>query len=592
MSSGDPSLARRQNPRTLNHMSPSSSPDGDPRTPGDRLARLASTPEVWFAAALAVALWTTYNALAKAGGSVEIDFARDSGAAQSLLDGGWFSDPVLLGETRWYNPLVPGIVAVIAYFTKIWPQTIYLKGGVFLGLLVPIPYYALAARLFDRWVALASGIAFLFLSTWSLPSYMSATYSPWLWPANFVQLLFYTSMLAYLGSLRSPSWRNDVLTGVALGFTFLGHTAPYLLSCGVVLSCSLGQILRERSLKATRDVLLRGITIAAVSLVVSAPFWLPLLSQYRFQVRDWANGEFRLELLERGNFASLMRAMFGPRMVVAVAGLVALVVGRVRARGKGDPWPAWMLLSCLVLAASAIAYDYVAQAHKWHVVVPSFHYLIYVRAVEGILFGLGAATIARGVSRLRWLQSKAWPSERVWPVVLCLGLLAIGAWGHSKLKGSVDLGEMVEASKPEPAVTQLQRWVLDHTAPSDVFYVYGRDDKKTRFSMFRSRGDGYGFLSPTARKLVVAPSFFSNPYVKYEVFTAKDRQLRAALHAHDEAAFKELAAQHGVRYVLYTDLPRNREAPETLLQGFLKRVFPVEEPTWGDGAPVVYEIIK
>ena len=68
----------------------------------------------------------------------DVDLYRDIGFAQSIREGYFLSDPLYLGEKIWYNPLVPGLIALVSAITG---QPVYLvatKLGPILNLLAPL----------------------------------------------------------------------------------------------------------------------------------------------------------------------------------------------------------------------------------------------------------------------------------------------------------------------------------------------------------------------------------------------------------------------------------------------------------------------
>jgi hypothetical protein len=48
----------------------------------------------------------------------DVDHYRDVAAAQSVLDGYFWSDPLYLGESLWYSPLTPALVAGVSWLTN------------------------------------------------------------------------------------------------------------------------------------------------------------------------------------------------------------------------------------------------------------------------------------------------------------------------------------------------------------------------------------------------------------------------------------------------------------------------------------------
>jgi hypothetical protein len=177
-----------------------------------------------------VAFWHGWRATRDLAWPPDFDLYRDISIAQTMLDGGGMADPAYPGERLWYNPLVPGVVAGISWLSG-WPApVVYARVGPYLNLLAPLCFYLMVAYLFkDRLIALTSTLAFLFVTCQYPASRACATYSPWLFTANFTQAGFFLTLALYERGLRDGRRRGFLLVGLMLGLTFLGHTAPALI---------------------------------------------------------------------------------------------------------------------------------------------------------------------------------------------------------------------------------------------------------------------------------------------------------------------------------------------------------------------------
>ncbi len=128
------------------------------------------------------------------------DFYRDVGFAQTILDGDYGKDPVYSDEKLWYNPLIPALIAGVSWVTDTPPHIAATRSGAYLNLLVPIAFYIMMLVMSrDSKIALATIVFFLFVA----PGEYEATYSPWLLPSTFTQVLFYLTMASYIHAVRS-----------------------------------------------------------------------------------------------------------------------------------------------------------------------------------------------------------------------------------------------------------------------------------------------------------------------------------------------------------------------------------------------------
>ena len=193
-------------------------------------------PHAVAAVALAAALGSGLFAARGLSVPPEVDHYRDMGAAQSVLDGNRGADPAYAGERWWYPPLLPALTAGLSRVTGLPLPALYVRVGPWLNLLGALAFYGLGCLLLTAWPALLALLAYLFVGTWSLPSWGQATYSPWLWPLFFVQLFAFLTASAWLLALRTGRRRWDVATGLLLGLTFLGHAAPALILAAAMSS--------------------------------------------------------------------------------------------------------------------------------------------------------------------------------------------------------------------------------------------------------------------------------------------------------------------------------------------------------------------
>jgi hypothetical protein len=77
----------------------------------DRLCHLAAA--VMCAGVLIQAVRTT----ADLAWPPDTDHYRDLAQSQTMRDGALLQDPFYRGESTWYNPLLPGLVAAVSYLT-------------------------------------------------------------------------------------------------------------------------------------------------------------------------------------------------------------------------------------------------------------------------------------------------------------------------------------------------------------------------------------------------------------------------------------------------------------------------------------------
>jgi hypothetical protein len=458
------------------------------------------------------------------------DLSRDMAAAESIRSGHLFADPAYDGEWLWYNPLVPAIVAGVSIVAGQPTHTVYARLGAYANLIAPLALFALVAALFDAWVALFAVTAFLFLVPGREPAWLCATYSPWLMPVHFVQGLFYLALLAMWHAWRKDTTRAWAVAGMLAGLVFLGHTAPALILGGVVAIGAAAGVAR----KALASFIL-------TAAIVSAPYLAIILGVYHGAVRNmapsgWFPPELSLEALP-----AFLSGLFSLSAVGAIAavGLVLLIV-RVRQRE-----------SLFLLAAGAavllwFAYSYVVLYARQHdvalpAIVPSFHFLYYLRAFEAIGFGLGVAAAAEGSIRVAGLV-RPWPiaSIRTAMYVLACGAMLLAVSSHlDAYKARPDFVEERAGALQHftgPGLLSVYQFIRSSTAPSDVFLV--------------GNSMGLSVICVAGRKVVALDKFFSNPFVDWAPRSRDRDEMQRRLEQGDWDAFAALAFRYRVRYAI------------------------------------------
>jgi hypothetical protein len=475
----------------------------------------------------------------------EDDFFRDMGGAQAVLDGyaGW--DPAYLGETNWFNPFQPTLFAALKALTGLPLHVAYARFGPFVNLIAPLGFFLLARSLLGRGAAVAALAAFLFLGSPNVPSWFQATYSPWAWPMDFAQGLFYLTCAAYVRAIVTRRFRWDVITGVLLGFTFLAHTAPTLVFVGMIFLLTLFSG-REQRYRAIGRLWVVGI----VSLTVASPFLGPLLVRYHLTVLN--HGPSQHEPPGFGLVYIPMNLICFRALIAAVgAAILALWrylppwFGQAASQVRPDAPRAMILLTLVVSPAVFLAYGLLAQFlfHRGLTlqrVLPTYHFQLYAKAAESLLFGLGLAAIARQVAI--WWRGPTWESARVERWLLAGMLFAVVAMQFPGHLHGRELVAFREDSLRIAALTDrnaLYVWLLEQTEPTDVFLT----DMET--AMWA--------VSAADRKVVALNDQYSNIYVNYEERAEDLKRFYASLRDSDSATFNALAAKYRLTHVILAE---------------------------------------
>lgn len=507
------------------------------------ITRLA-IPDVLFAAALIFAFIHATRTTYDLDYGYNPDMYRDAGVAETMLNGTFPDDPLYSGERGWYNPLVPGIAALLAQVTDQPAHVIYVRAGAYLNLLAPLGFYLLASRCFNRWTGLACAVSYLFLVENRAMGYF-ASYTPWLFPTDFAQGFFYLALAAYWQALTTEKLRWYIGFGLLWGVAFLAHTSPALLLGGIFVLSSLPRLYSawDETLQSERLYRQLAAILSALitAVVVSLPLLVTIVGHYGLKTLNTAPATFRAAQLDVSNITTLLSSQVSIWTLGAALGFLHLM------RLRSSPVTRQLVMLWVAVVLGLLGYDYAVQlltrlGVTLPIIIPSWHLVVYFEAVKALLFGLGlivALKLIAGAAHAafpRWqlydrLQSRA---------ALSVGLLALVALTYSVYCARY---VFTEARDEALQVTQIMtdrtgayEWVRAHTTPEDVFLT-----TDSHLSMF--------VVAQAGRKLVAAPPTFSNPYVELEPRVQdQDAMIDALLNGH-ERRFETLADQYGLRYV-------------------------------------------
>jgi len=406
-------------------------------------------------------------------------------------------------------------------------HVLYVQAGAYLNLLGPVAFFLLIEACFGLPAAALATLHLVYFRDPVGPPWVSPAYSPWLYSAAFVQALFYSTVLAYRRALQTGALGWFAGTGVLLGLTFLGHTAPALLA-GVLAAIGFAHAAGTGKGRAS---LVRHALIVGVAVVVAAPFLWSILLRYQLRIRNPAPLDWVWPPMSLPSSPAFMATYVSlPGTLLAVVALLWLV-GRGPRRREASLLAAWALAAAAFFALSILREGTGVGPR----LVPRHHFLFYWRAAESALLGYGGAALLALGGRLGGESLR-----RLAPAALVLAVAAaVAARFPSYREREAFTAGRRDAERDDSRLNrqEAREWIRAHSASDDVFLA--ADDLALMI------------VGPAGRKVVALDAYFSNPYVDWQARHAARDAMVADLR---EGRFAELAARGkalGVGFIIH-----------------------------------------
>jgi hypothetical protein len=489
----------------------------------------------------------------------DADLFRDIANAVTFKDGGVLSDAHYSGVPAWYSPFTSMLLWLGSLLTSRPIHRLGTQGGAVFNLVTPIALCLVTARWFGRRVAVLALVAYLFVIGGNYPSWEIASYSPWLYVNIYATGVFILALATVPAAVNRASTRDALLLGFAAGVVVLTHPATAVLLASVAAAQFLAA-----GWRASRPVLRRLALSAAISvttaLIVSAPFWLPIMVRYQWSVKNDAAGGYVSPELDHHHVWGFLRefAWRWPILVIAVGVPIWLVRKQsqnLRAKqhqptraltesperrgpitvGGTTVLTAWTTFSFLCLLMEVYRDSTVLQMVPIPK-APSYHYLLSLTVALCIWFGIAINAIVRTVL---YRRDSRWGAAAVTILVVGLSAWSVPSWkDRSDFVQGRDTSQAIQAYFDDFAVVD---WIRQNTRPDEKFLNLGQ-------------GLVQGVMLPgLAGRKSVSVNFreFSNPFVDYDERQKVAQQMADALRACQLTQFERLAREHGhVRYVV------------------------------------------
>lgn len=428
----------------------------------------------------------------------DLDALRDIGFTQGLLDSNWLGDPTISGAIRYYPPLIPALMALVATATSSHDLPgLWIVTGPWLGLLPVLAMFLFARGLFGATAALCAAICFALLNSAFTDPWIGGGYSPWLLTPLLAQTgLLATAWLihARIGQLR---WISAPPIGAAIGLTFLAHPVP-----AIILTIALtGTVFMLHGLHL-RGLLWLMVT-GAVQVAVMAPYLLPLLLAYPNGVIHLTPGQWTAAALTTDRAALIGLAQMNLPWIAA-----AIVLIRLRA------WPnraGTILLSIWIgVCVLALARHYACGADDSGLCrllhVPAHHYHLALQVAGATLIGGAAREIAQ-----RFPQPRQTLAAAIVLLAFGTGIFLTRPYDNAARDG------VLPDRRSDVMDLAFYRWLLTRTPPDALFVTDQPTDRDSPF-------DPGAFAVMAAGRTLAAPhTLFSNPYVDW-VIRERNRQ--------------------------------------------------------------------
>ena len=463
----------------------------------------------------------------------DIDQFRDIAAAQSMADGNFLEDPFYKGEMLWYNPLLAAATAIVSRVTSLSVPRVYTQQGPFINAVVAAAFYLMAASLFGPWPAVIAFSLFLFSPSYTSP-WATPSLSPWVFPGSFASGFFYAGIVLCSSAMADGRLRRWMLAGLAIGLTFLSHTAPAF----ILTACVFMGILwthRQRF-----DRYRSAAVVLAIALATSIPFLLSIVGHYHLHVLNRAPSGWIAPELQASSASSLLLSALTVSNGLSIVGFLVLIVGRQFRNGR-------LLVVWTVAAIAMFYYGWVQQLapNVLPSLVPQFHFYFYLKAASYVLAGVGVWTFLQSAARISIPGRLVLQLPRPWvpshqPAMLAVVLVA--AMSLSWIGPFRNRQDFTSDRNKALAWTQM--------FAADGILERVRAETQSSATILATPLDSIYRVAPAGRRVVAVPKEFSNPYVEYDQRADAQSRMLTAFRTADFETFTALAENYGVTHVL------------------------------------------
>ncbi len=480
------------------------------------------------------------------------DSYRDLSNVYNLFEGNYGKDPSYIGEYLWYNPLIAFVEAGVIKLTGIPPMGLVTKGGALLNIVCVFMFYLMVTYLFGSSVAIAATASFLFFTSGNIPSWGAATYSPWLYPQNFVQSIFYLGIICCCKAFSKPGYTGFLIAGAVTGIAFLGHTAPALILLfitGVLFLKSIYQAVKIKLPGEANKFMRLGFLFSLVFIIVSLPLTFFVIGKYKLHMVNTITFEYNDPLFIWFNFLTLIKENISFTLPFVLIGCFYILY-KLKDKLKRNFLFYWFGACVLFfIYTSVITILRVKWGLRFPGLVPAFHFFFYLKALQSVLFGIGFIYLLQFVYRKIKKRNLKNEHLQAYTTLLVLLVFLIYYPVYSKRQDFYFMREYGLKQSAASEEIEIYHWLL-HNSSINVVIVCDED-----FSCFPVMASG--------RKLVAVIATMSNPYVSYVKRNADRNLILNSLHSGSINNAKELLNEYSVKFIL---LENSKIKNETALE--------------------------
>ncbi|MFI5220200.1 MAG: ArnT family glycosyltransferase, partial [Bacteroidia bacterium] len=457
-----------------------------------------------------------------------------------------------IGEYLWYNPLIAFVEAGVIKLTGIPPMGLVTKGGALLNIVSVFMFYLMVTYLFGSSVAIAATASFLFFTSGNIPSWGAATYSPWLYPQNFVQSIFYLGIICCCKAFSKPGYTGFLIAGAVTGIAFLGHTAPALILLfitGVLFLKSIYQAVKIKLPGEANKFMRLGFLFSLVFIIVSLPLTFFVIGKYKLHMVNTITFEYNDPLFIWFNFLTLIKENISFTLPFVLIGCFYILY-KLKDKLKRNFLFYWFGACVLFfIYTSVITILRVKWGLRFPGLVPAFHFFFYLKALQSVLFGIGFIYLLQFVYRKIKKRNLKNEHLQAYTTLLVLLVFLIYYPVYSKRQDFYFMREYGLKQSAASEEIEIYHWLL-HNSSINVVIVCDED-----FSCFPVMASG--------RKLVAVIATMSNPYVSYVKRNADRNLILNSLHSGSINNAKELLNEYSVKFIL---LENSKIKNETALE--------------------------